>query len=140
VSARLSNDEVVDRALEALRSSRVPSAEVFVRDALSGSVETKEGELEVVTARGERGLGVRVLDGQRIGFAHTSDLAPSGIEACVDQARRMATITEPDDDLRLANAPLEEIDLEIYQPGLEERPLADRGSRTSARRATATLR
>jgi len=128
VSTRLSNDEVVDRALEALRAGRVATAEVFVRDALSGSVETKDGELEVVTARGERGLGVRVLDAQRIGFAHTSDLAVAGIEACVDQARRMATITESDEDLRIAATPLEAVDLDIYQPGLEERPLADRGA------------
>ena len=128
MTARLTNDEVVDRALEALRGGRVGTAEVFVRDALSGSVETKDGALEVVTARGERGLGVRVLDGQRIGFAHTSDLAVAGIEACVDQARRMATITEPDEDLRIAGAQLESVDLDIYQPGLEERPLADRGA------------
>jgi len=89
MTARLTNDEVVDRALEALRGGHVSTAEIFVRDALSGSVETKDGALEVVTARGERGLGVRVLDGQRIGFAHTSDLALSGIEACVDLASRL---------------------------------------------------
>ena len=128
MTVRLSNDEVVDRTLETLRSGRVATAEVLVRDALSGSVETKDGAIEVVTARGERGLGVRVLDGQRIGFAHTSDLAVSGIEACVDQARRMATITEPDQDLRIATAPLESVDLDIYEPGLEDRPLADRGA------------
>ncbi|MGH2492369.1 MAG: TldD/PmbA family protein [Candidatus Limnocylindria bacterium] len=128
MTARLTNDEVVDRALGALRTARVATAEVFVRDALSGSVETKDDEIEVITARGERGLGVRVLDAQRIGFAHTSDLAPPGIEACVEQARRMATITEPDEDLRIAAAPLDAVDLDIYQPGLEDRPLADRGA------------
>ncbi len=128
MTTRLSNNEVADRALESLRASRVGTAEVFVRDALSGSVETKDDALEVVTVRGERGLGVRVLDGQRIGFAHTSDLAPAGIDACVDQARRMATITEPDDDIRIAAAPLETVDLDIYQPGIEDRPLADRGA------------
>lgn len=128
MTARLSNDEVASRALEALRAGRVATAEVLVRDALSGSVETKDGAIDVVTARGERGLGVRVLDGQRVGFAHTSDLALSGIEACVDQARRMATITEPDEDLRIATIPLDKVELEIYQPGLEDRPLADRGA------------
>jgi len=124
----MSNDDVVDRALEALRAGRIATAEVLVRDALSGSVETKDDAIDVVTARGERGLGVRVLDGQRIGFAHTSDLALPGIEACVDQARRMATITEPDEDIRIAAAPLEMVELDIYQPGLEDRPLADRGA------------
>jgi PmbA protein len=128
MTTRMSNDDVVDRALEALRAGRVATAEVLVRDALSGSVETKDDAIDVVTARGERGLGVRVLDGQRIGFAHTSDLALPGIEACVDQARRMATITEPDEDIRIAAAPLEMIELDIYQSGLEDRPLADRGA------------
>ena len=128
MTTRMSNDDVVDRALEALRAGRVATAEVLVRDALSGSVETKDDAIDVVTARGERGLGVRVLDGQRIGFAHTSDLALPGIEACVDQARRMATITEPDEDIRIAAAPLEMIELDIYQTGLEDRPLADRGA------------
>src|SRR5438552_16199327 len=107
VTVRLSNDEVVDRTLETLRSGRVATAEVLVRDALSGSVETKDGAIEVVTARGERGLGVRVLDGQRIALAHTRDLAAAGIEACVDQARLMATIPKLDHVRRIPTAHLE---------------------------------
>jgi PmbA protein len=127
VTQRLSNDEVVDRALAALRGARVATAEVFLRDAQSGSVETKDGEIEVVLSRGERGLGVRVLDGAKIGFAHSSDLAEGGIEACVEQARRMARITEADPDIAIASGPLRTEDLAIYHPGLESRSLADRG-------------
>ena len=128
MTQRLSNDEVVDRALASLRGARVATAEVFLRDALSGSVDTKDGEIESVIARGERGLGVRVLEGQRIGFAHSSDLGASGIDTVVDQARRMATITEPDADLQIASGELASADLAIFYPGLAERPLADRGA------------
>lgn len=128
MTQRLTNDEVVDRALQALRSDGVRTGEVFLRDALSGSVDTKDSEIENVIARGERGLGVRVLDGERMGFAHSSDLQASGIEACVDQARRMAKITEPDPDLAIASVPLKEADLAIFHPGLEERPLSERGA------------
>ncbi len=128
MTQRLPNDEVVDRALAALRSAGIATGEVFVRDAQSGSVETKDGEIENVIARGERGLGVRVLDGQRMGFAHSSDLAAAGIEACVDQARRMAKITEPDADLEIASGALVDTDLAIYHAGLEQRPLAERGA------------
>src|SRR5213079_1535158 len=74
VSESCSNDEVVDRALASLKSAGVRTAEVFLRDAQSGSVDTKDGAIESVMARGERGLGVRVLDDQRMGFAHSSDL------------------------------------------------------------------
>jgi len=128
MSDRLENEDVVDRALAALRSAGVRSGEIFLREATSGSVETKDGEIESLIARGERGLGVRVLDAERIGFAHTSDLAVAGIDACVDQARRMATITEPDGDLRIASDRLHNVDLEIYEAGLEVRSLADRGA------------
>jgi PmbA protein len=128
VTQRLTNDEVVDRALDALRSSRVATAEVFLRDAQTGTVDTKDGAIENVIARGERGLGVRVLDGARMGFAHSSDLAAEGIASCVEQARRMAKITEPDDDLRIASEALETPDLAIFHAGLEARPLAERGA------------
>jgi len=128
MSARLTNDEVVDRALASLRGAGIRTAEVFLRDALSGSVDTKDGQIESVIARGERGLGVRVLDAQRMGFAHSSDLAAAGIEHAVDQARRMATITEPDADLQIASTKLDVADLAIYQSGIEERPLAERGA------------
>ena len=127
MTQRLTNDEVVDRALGALRSSRVPTAEVFLRDAQTGTVDTKDGEIESVIARGERGLGVRVLDGARMGFAHSSDLAAEGIASCVEQARRMARITEPDDDLRITSQPLSPADLGLFF-GLETRPLAERGA------------
>ncbi|TMB79940.1 MAG: TldD/PmbA family protein [Chloroflexi bacterium] len=103
-------------------------AEVFLREAQSGTVETKDGEIEVVIARGERGLGVRVLDGERMGFAHSSDLAAAGIEACVEQSRRMSRITEPDADLGIASRALDVADLAIYHAGLERRALADRGA------------
>ena len=128
MTQRLSNDEVIDRALSALRSAGARTAEVFLREAQSGTVETKDGEIEVVIARGERGLGVRVLDGERMGFAHSSDLAAAGIEACVEQSRRMSRITEPDADLRIASRALDVADLAIYHAGLERRALADRGA------------
>ena len=124
----MSNDEVVERALDALKRARVATAEVFLRDAQSGTVDTKDGAIESVIARGERGLGIRVLDGERMGFAHSSDLAEPGIESVVEQARRMARITEPDADLRIAATPLQIADLALYHPGLEARPLSDRGA------------
>jgi PmbA protein len=128
VSERLTNDAIVDTALAALRSLGVATGEIFLREAQSGSVEIKEGAIESVIARGERGVGIRVLDEQRLGFAYTSDLSPSGIGACVDTARRMSGVTEPDPDLALAKRPIDDADLDIYQAGVVDRPLAERGA------------
>jgi hypothetical protein len=108
LSERLTNEATVDAALDALKSAGVATGEVFLREAQSGSVEIKEGAIEAVIARGERGIGVRVLDDQRLGFAYTSDLSANGIRACVDIARRMSALTERDEDLALATRPIDD--------------------------------
>jgi PmbA protein len=128
MSERLTNDAIVDTALAALRSLGVPTGEIFLREAQSGSVEIKEGAIESAIARGERGVGIRVLDEQRLGFAYTSDLSASGIAACAETARRMSGVTEPDPDLALAKKAIDDADLDIYQAGVVDRPLAERGA------------
>ena len=128
MSERLTNEATVDAALDALKAVGVATGEVFLREAQSGSVEIKEGAVEAVIARGERGVGVRVLDDQRVGFAYTSDLSASGISACVDMARRMSSLTERDEDLALATRPIDDADLDIYQAGIVDRPLSERGA------------
>ena len=128
MSERLTNEATVDTALDALRSLGVATGEVFLREAQSGSVEIKEGAIESVIARGERGVGIRVLDEQRLGFAYTSDLSADGIRACADTARRMSGVTEPDPDLALAKKAIDDADLDIYQVGVVDRPLAERGA------------
>ena len=128
MSERLTNEAIVDTALAALRSLGVATGEIFLREAQSGSVEIKEGAIESVIARGERGVGIRVLDEQRLGFAYTSDLSPSGIGACADTARRMSGVTEADPDLALAKTAIDDADLDIYQAGVVDRPLAERGA------------
>src|SRR5438309_7310794 len=128
MSERLTNEATVDTALDALRSLGVATGEVFLREAQSGSVEIKEGAIESAIARGERGVGIRVLDEQRLGFAYTSDLSADGIRTCADTARRMSGVTEPDPDLALAKRAIDDADLDIYQAGVVDRPLAERGA------------
>jgi PmbA protein len=128
MSERLTNEATVDAALDALKSVGVAAGEVFLREAQSGSVEIKEGAIDAIIARGERGIGVRVLDDQRLGFAYTSDLSADGIHACVDIARRMSGVTEPDEDLTFATRPIDDGDLDIYQAGIADRPLSERGA------------
>ena len=128
MSERLSNEAIVDTALEALRGLGTSKGEVFLREAQSGSIEIKDGAIDSVIARGERGVGIRVLEEQRLGFSYTSDLSADGIRGCADTARRMSFVTEPDDALALATRPLEDIDLDIYQAGIVDRALTERSA------------
>lgn len=126
MSARLENGGAVDLALDGLRRTGIASGEVFLRDAVSGSVEVKDGEVEVVTTRGERGIGIRVIERSRPGFAYTSDLTSAGIAACVEAAVAMTRVTEPDEHLSVATDPPDTADLQLHEDGLGARQFADR--------------
>jgi len=138
VTERLANDAIVDRAIEALRRQSA-EAEVFLRDSATTSIEVKDGAIENVLARGERGIGIRVIDEQRMGFAFTSDLSTSGIDECVLAARSMSAVTEPDPDLRIARGDTDEVDLGILE-GVCDRSVEQRAEAAfAAERAARAL-
>ena len=124
MSEKLANDAAVDRALAAIGAVGA-SGEVFLREGWSTGVEVRDGSAENVISRGERGIGVRLLRDGRAGFAFTSDLTPAGIAACIDGAREMSAVTEPDPHLRLAAIPLTPVDLGLVDRD-EERSVPER--------------
>lgn len=128
MSEKLVNDAVVDRAIAQIHSLRVDAGEVFLREGQSTSLEIRDGAIENAIARGERGVGVRILRGGRVGFAYTSDLSADGIADCVQAARDIATVTEPDPDVAIATTAIESTDLGLYETGATERSIADRAS------------
>ncbi len=126
MSEKLTNDAVVDRAIASIKGLRGDGGEVFLRDGQSTSVEVRDGEVENAITRGERGIGVRVLRGGHVGFAYTSDLSPAGIEECVTSARDIASVTEVDPDVSIATKKVESPDLGLYEPGIDDRTVAER--------------
>ena len=126
MTEKLSNDAVVDRAIASITALRVDGGEVFLRDGQSVSIEVRDGEVEDAITRGERGIGVRVLRGGRVGFAYSSDLSPDGIEDCVTAARDIAAVTEPDADVSIATRKVESPDLGLYDLGGDDRSVAER--------------
>ncbi len=142
MSERLTNEAALERAIGSLRRQSV-LAEVFFRESSSTSVEVKDGAIENVLVHGERGLGIRVIDAQRMGFAFTSDLSAGGIEECVSAARAMSAVTEADPDLRIATGATASAELAIHEGiGLrtvEERAEAACAAERAAREADARV-
>lgn len=126
MSGRLGNGDAVEAALDALRRGGIRTGDVYLRDSTAGRVEVKDGAIEAVTTSGERGIGVRIVEDARPGFAYTSDLTTGGIAACVEAARAMARVTEADPDLRIATEAPGTADLAIHEDGLADRPLPSR--------------
>jgi PmbA protein len=63
-------------------------------DEFEASIRMRE--VENLKEAGSRGMGIRVLAGQRTGSAYTSDLSRSGVETMVSKALELAKFTGED--------------------------------------------
>ncbi|GAB4347074.1 MAG: TldD/PmbA family protein [Candidatus Abyssubacteria bacterium] len=91
-----SEENLATAALEAALGAGADAAESFMSRSSSTTVEVSGGQVENVKVRDGSGVGVRVLRSDRLGFAHTSDLSPSGLRDVAKQALANAESGHPD--------------------------------------------
>ena len=65
-------------------------AEVFVEDRQSASTDFDEGRVETMVSSRDLGAGIRVTVGDATGFAHTSDMSPTGLNEAAQAAAAAA--------------------------------------------------
>ena len=127
MTERLENEAVVERALDEVKRRDGVTAEAYLRDSHGTSIEVIDGRVESVEVETERGVGVRVLDEQRVGFAYTSDLSPAGIAECVDLAIANSRVTSPDESISFSSTPIpSDGELRIFDPGYESHDVAEK--------------
>jgi PmbA protein len=115
--------DVLDRVLAQAGPSE--AVEVFGIDQVSTSARAYGGEVESLSSAHTRGVGIRVVDDYRVGYAHTSDLSEAALASALEDARANARATTPDEANVLAEpAPAEPID-DLWSPGADAVP-ADR--------------
>jgi TldD protein len=81
---------VLERTLADALGQGGEFAEVFVEDRRSSSVRYDDGRVEQLTSGRDRGAGIRVVIGERTGFAHTSDLSEPGLRDAAGAAASAA--------------------------------------------------
>ncbi len=89
-------DDAVGTALGIFRELGL-EAEVYVETASRAKVAVSEERIESVEEREERGVGVRVFEGGRVGFAFTTDVGPGALREAVALAREIARHAAPDE-------------------------------------------
>jgi TldD protein len=65
-------------------------AEVFAEDAVTSAATLDDGRIEELSSGRSRGAGIRVVDGETTGFAHTADLSEPGLLAAARAAAAVA--------------------------------------------------
>ena len=73
------SSDLVDATLETATSRGAGFAEVFGEAVERNSVFLDDGRIENLASSRDKGVGIRVIDGERIGFAHTADLSAGGL-------------------------------------------------------------
>lgn len=94
-------------------------AEALITDEVETNIQLGKGEVEKLSQSASRGLGVRVIDGGRMGYAYTSDFSESSVEKTWRTAVELAAIATPD-EFRTLPAPqtIPDEDLEIWDESL----------------------
>jgi PmbA protein len=108
--------DVVRRA-----AARGVEAEAIVMDEQETMIRVDRGQVEQLSQSGSKGLGVRVIDGGRVGYAYTSDLAAASIEETWQAAVELARVATSDEHRLLPDPqPIPDEDLEIWDPDLPD--------------------
>ena len=82
--------DVLERVLSTALQAGGDMAEVFAEDAVTSGAVLDDRRIEELSSGRSRGAGIRVVDGETTGFAHTADLSEPGLLAAARAAAAVA--------------------------------------------------
>src|SRR6202044_1360436 len=86
----LIDPDVLERVLSTALVGGGDMAEVFAEDAVTAGALLDDRRVEELSSGRSRGAGIRVVDGETTGFAHTADLSEAGLLAAAGAAAAVA--------------------------------------------------
>jgi len=92
--------QLADQAVSVLSGMKL-EAEVYLEDNAITSVSVSGGRVESLEMKEERGAGIRVFDGGRVGFAYTADLGAGAVRSAASAAKAFAAHIDPEASNRI---------------------------------------
>jgi PmbA protein len=102
------------------------AAEVYLSSSTSIEIDVRDGRVETIKSAAEKGAGLRVIRGRRIGFAYTTDLSPRGLETAAQRAVANAAVTAEDEFHRLPNSAPGYPAVDIFDPELSGKQMEEK--------------
>jgi PmbA protein len=90
------NKHTAEKILTVATSLGTDAAEVYLRSNSSTVIEVKEQKVDAFERANDIGAGLRVIVGERMGFAFTTDLSDSALRNLAQASVANAQNTEPD--------------------------------------------
>ena len=87
--------ELAKKLVHRAKKKGAREAEAFLEIGRQSSCRVREGEIEDLTEATSKGVGLRVISNQRLGFAYTSNFDPDTLNQFVDRALQLAQAAAP---------------------------------------------
>ena len=87
---------IAEDILKFARKRGATACEVDVSEGFGQSVSVRRDEVDTIEYNRDKGVGVTIYDGQKRGYASTSDFSKDALKATVDAAVSIARFTAPD--------------------------------------------
>ncbi|MBS0369907.1 MAG: metalloprotease PmbA [Proteobacteria bacterium] len=110
---------IAEDILKFARKRGATACEVDVSEGFGQSVTVRRDEVDTIEYNRDKGVGVTIYDGQKRGYASTSDFSKEALKSTVDAAVSIARFTAPDPAAGLPDEALlarEFPDFDLYHP------------------------
>lgn len=114
---------IAEQVIKICQRKRADLAEVYLASGRELSLEVRNGQIESIQEASSYGLGLRVIIGNKLGFAYVNDFRKQSLEETVDRALEFARILTPDENNVLPDDPGVTEVKGLYDPGLSQVPL-----------------
>ncbi|WP_031514897.1 TldD/PmbA family protein [Desulfofalx alkaliphila] len=111
---------VAEGAVAKARQRGAEMAEAYIVRSKSLSIDVHDGVVETMKLAEDRGIGLRLINNGKVGFAFSTELGATGIEELAKQAMANADINEKDQYNNLPDAGGQYPQLELYDPAIKE--------------------
>ncbi|CCO08897.1 Peptidase U62 modulator of DNA gyrase [Desulforamulus hydrothermalis Lam5 = DSM 18033] len=109
---------IAENAVQKAKAAGAALAEAYLLSSKELLIEVRRQEVETMKLAADRGLGLRIINHGRVGFAYTTELNESGLARVVSQALANSAIAEPDQFYTLPEITGTYPELAIYDPAI----------------------
>lgn len=92
---RTKYEQLAKNVIQRARKRGAQQAEVYLELGRQSSCRVRDGEIQDLTEATSKGIGLRVVCDQRLGFAFTSDFDPTSLNQFADRAVDLASAAAP---------------------------------------------
>jgi PmbA protein len=118
--------EIAGVLVEKAEKAGADQSEVFYSSSKELTIEVRNGQVDTLKNSRQHGIGIRVLVGNRLGYAYTTDLSSHALDTALIQAMANAEKNTPDPYLGLPSPEQSYEQLELYDEEIGRVPVEEK--------------